>query len=811
MADFYRWVFNENKTDPNNIKDLYKLGQLTSEVLAKRFTLEEINDFIEWDLQKLHDPFLLNGIKEAVDLIKNSIINKEKITIYGDYDVDGITSTAILYKTLKEIGANVNFYIPERLTEGYGINEDAIKNLVFNGTNLMITVDCGISSINEVSLGKSLGLKIIITDHHSVPEKIPSADVVINPHIIQQYPFKDLAGVGVTFKLVQALIGDKAFNFLDIVSIGTIADIVPLKGENRIIVINGLKELNKTKNKGLEALIKVSGIDNIEIDEFHVGFVLAPRLNAAGRLKDASICVNLLINENESEVLEIANYLNQENIKRQKIEKDILEDAVRIIENQVDLKRDRVIVLSKNEWHSGVIGIVASRITEKYYRPVILISNTDGLGKGSGRSIEGFNLFNALEYCKEYLIKFGGHEMAAGLTIEENKIDLFRKKINEYANKQLKDIDLIPRLKIDSNVKDLAIDISVAKELNLLKPFGSGNNRPLFLFNNLKVTKAYLIGDKSHIKIFAQKGNNTYEMIYFGGGRFINKIKEGSLIDVVGTIDINVWNANTSVVIYIKDIRTKYKLDKYYKNIIKVLNKDRNFSFTKLHYTTIIDKRGIKDKYNYILELLSFEYKVAIIVNTIENLNSLIKFVKNKKIQNITFCSEYYKGNKIIVFSPEIKKDIIEYDNIVFLDIPFDISSFKNILLSNKKIHLLFNKLDLNYSKKAIENIIPNKNDFALIYKSIKDDDTTFLYKDNIFNNINLNSVKSLYCLKAMKELGLINAEESDNIFMVRKNFIKGKVDLKKAETMKEIHLLREDFLTFAELLVNQKIKEDLK
>jgi single-stranded-DNA-specific exonuclease len=811
MPKIYRWILKESKNSQlsQEIQKTYGLSKIIADMLASRLNLHEVKSFLNPDLKDLHSPYLLRGIKEAKELIQQHIASKDLITIYGDYDVDGITATAILYLTLKKLGAKLDYYIPERLVEGYGINEEAIDKIAERGTKLIISVDCGITSVKEVEKAKILGIDVIITDHHSIPKEIPQADVVINPHLPGiEYPFCDLSGVGVAFKLSQALIGEKAYELLDIVSIGTIADIVPLLGENRIIVKEGLKRLNETQNIGLKALIKASGLENVEIDEYHVGFILAPRLNAAGRLKSAEAAVRLLISHSKEEVEEIAEYLNQENLNRQQIENQILQQAIKKVEETVDLNREKVIVLWDENWHPGVIGIVASRITERFHRPSILISLGEEEGKGSGRSIEGFNLYKALEYCKDYLIKYGGHEMAAGINIEKNNLEIFKAKINEYADTVLSELDLIPSLKIEAKVKNEKIDIEIAKQVQKLKPFGSNNPRPNFLFEGLTVTKIFDLNSGRHKKIIAQKGKFVYELMLFDTAEKRNDIKIGDIIDVVGSVEINTWNGIESVIINVKDVRVKLPLFSYYKNLSKIMIEyklEKKEINRKVDY--IIDKRGINNKWEYVLKLFKGESKTAVIVNTAVELKSLLRYLKKEKFVNFSFCNMNCKKENGILFFTNSLEPLKYYDDIIIYDIPFKKEIFYYILYHSqgKKIHLVFNESDIYYNLKSFDEIFPQRKDFIKLYKFIEKGNT-ILFKEHLHPHLNLNPIKFLFCIKAMQEIGLINVKERDNIFMLSKNSVPQKVNIEQTQIMQRIFSAKKEFIEFAKFLVSQKI-----
>lgn len=811
MSEIYRWIYKEN---PNfqlaqQIQKEYGLHKIVANILSSKLDAQEVKNFLKPDLKNLYSPYLLKGIKEAKELIHQRIISGDPITIYGDYDVDGITATSVLYLTLRKLGAKVNFYIPERLAEGYGINEEAIDKIAQKGTKLIISVDCGITSVKEVEKAQFLGMDVIITDHHSIPKEIPKANVVINPHLPDiGYPFSDLAGVGVAFKLSYALIGEEAYEFLDIVSIGTIADIVPLLGENRIIVKEGLKRLNETRNIGLKALIKVSGLKNIEIDEYHVGFMLAPRLNAAGRLKSAEAAVKLLISQDVKEAEDIATYLNQENLNRQQIENQILQQAMERVKEGVDLDREKIIVLWNENWHPGVIGIVASRITERFHRPSILISLGEGEGKGSGRSIEGFNLYKALEYCKDYLVKYGGHEMAAGINIEKNNLEIFKTKINEYADTVLSKLDLIPPLRIDAMVTNEKIDIKIAKQLQEFKPFGSNNPRPNFLFNNLIVTKVVDINGGKHKKVIAQKDKSFYELMLFDAVDKGKDVKTKDIIDVVGTIEINRWNGIESVRINVKDLRIKCPLFSYYKNLSKIMVGHHMLKKEiEKKDAYIIDQRGINNKWEYVLKLFKKESKTAVIVNTITELKLLLRYLKKERFSEFSLCYSDCKSNNGILFFLNSLKSLKFYDDIIIYDIPFKKEIFYYILSHSqgKRIHLVFKETDIYYNLKSFDEIFPQRKDFIEFYKFIQKGNNIF-FKEHLHSQLSLNPIKISFCTRALKEIGLINVKERDNIFMLSKNYVPQKVNIEQTQIMQQIFSAKKEFIEFAKFIVSQKI-----
>lgn len=552
---------------------------------------ESVNEFLNPDLSRLHNPYLMKDMDRAVERIDDAIRKREKVVIYGDYDVDGITSTSILYRAFKKLGVDVSYYIPDRMNEGYGINKNALDYLKSIAANLIITVDTGISAIEEVEYVKSLGMDIIVTDHHECKDIIPDT-IVINPKRSDcGYPCKTLAGCGIAFKLIQALwihYGLSGFeDALDIAAIGTIADVVELKGENRVIVKHGLERVAISEKCGIKALKAVAGMGD-SISSYGIAFQIAPRINAVGRLSDAKIAVELFTTNDYDKALQIAKYLDQENRNRQRIEEEILKEAFEKIDKEVDLKRDRVIVLSSPNWHVGVIGIVASRIVEKFNRPVILIGEEGNLGRGSGRSIGGFNLFENLLKLSDYMVKFGGHELAAGLTIEIDYIDEFRKELNLLAEKVSAEV-FAEKLYIDMKVDNDEATLETAEILKLFEPYGSGNPSPVFSMEELSVVYKKGVGNnEQHLKMSLEKDELRYDAIMFNGSReFLDK--DWNFIDIVFNMDINEWNNNRNLQFLIRDMKPHVDwvretiFDNYYRYIRPVINqKLEKFDFTRI-------------------------------------------------------------------------------------------------------------------------------------------------------------------------------------------------------------------------------------
>ena len=555
-----KWELKEQNNElMEKIVEEHGISELLAKVLINRGIIEEnqIKIFLEPKRDDFHNPFLMNDMGKAVERILKAIENKEKTIIYGDYDVDGITSITVLKKFLKEQGLEVDYYIPNRLDEGYGLNKNAVQEIAENGYTLMITVDCGISGIEEINIANSLGIETIVTDHHEQAEELPKAYCVINPKRKDNtYPFRGLAGVGVVFKLIQAISIEKNLEatsylkYLDIVCIGTISDIVPLVDENRTIAKLGLLLVQRTKNIGLKELIKEIGYKTI--DSSMVSFGIAPRINACGRMGKQEEALKLFLTEDVNEAIEITKKLNEYNLERQETERRIFEQAIQDLE-KVDTQKLNSIVLAKEGWHHGVIGIVASRIMEKYYKPTILICIEGKEGKGSGRSVPGFDLHQALVESAEYLEKYGGHEMAVGLSLNMENYEKFKNQFEEIALKNnVKDI--FPVLEIDCEIKKEDLSNTTIEQIKLLEPFGEKNKKPLFVYKNLKIDSIRALSEGKHLKLILKDGNDSINAIGFNIGELVDEYRIGDKIDVVGTVEINSYNGLEQIQLNIKDI-----------------------------------------------------------------------------------------------------------------------------------------------------------------------------------------------------------------------------------------------------------------
>lgn len=529
---------------------------------------EEIEKFLDSETE-FADPFEIKDMEKAVNEILSAVDNSEKIAVYGDYDADGVTATALLYMYLEALGADVTYYIPSRTDEGYGLNKNAVDKLKSGGVKLIITVDNGINSVSEAKYIKECGIKLVITDHHQPGDTLPEAAAVVNPHRADdKSQFKDLAGVGVAFKLAAALDGSDCEgilqDFADIIAIGTVADIVPLKGENRELVIRGVEAVNASPRTGVAALKETAGCGDKLLTSVNIAFSLAPRINAAGRIESAETALKLLLTEDPDEAFHLAEKLDEFNRHRQETEASIAAEAIERIEKDPNLKHSKVLVVDGKDWHAGVIGIVASRIVDRYGKPAMVIAR-DGSGeaKGSCRSIDGFSLFDALSAVNDTLVRFGGHTLAAGFTVRDDMIDSFRKQINEYAEKLPV---FAPVLKLDCKLNPAAVSIGLIDSLALLEPFGAENPQPVFGFYGVTLTSVRPIGTTGkHIRITFEKKSTQYSAVYFGMTESEFPYEIGETIDIAATVDKNEFRGEVKPNIYIKAVKfSRFDDEKYF-------------------------------------------------------------------------------------------------------------------------------------------------------------------------------------------------------------------------------------------------------
>ena len=555
-----KWeIYQTNEEKVEELQEKYKLNRLLSILLTNREITEEteITKFLNPKRSDFYDPFGMPDMEKAVERILKAIENKEQIIIYGDYDVDGITSVTVLKSFLEERGIQVNVYIPNRLNEGYGLNKTAMEEIAKQGNKLMITVDCGITAVEEVEYAKKFGIETIITDHHEPAEELPKAIAVVDAkRKDNKYECRNLAGVGVVFKLIQALsiklgLDQKEYlKYLDIVCVGTISDIVPLTDENRVIVKLGLKLVEQTKNLGLKEILQSCGYS--KINSTTISFGVAPRINACGRMGHQEEALNLLLSKEENEVKKLTQKINEYNKTRQEIEKNIYNEAIEQIEKEGNDNKNTIVVFGKG-WHHGVIGIVSSKITELYFKPSILLCEEDGKCKGSGRSIPGFDLHEALMECNDTIDKFGGHAMAVGININKEKIEEFKEKFEKIAKE--KEVDkIIPILNLDAEIKLDDVNKEMVDSLKELEPFGEANKMPIFAFRNLKIDSIRSLSDGKHLRLSVKDNKNIINAIGFNMGTLTDTYRIGDRVDIAGNLEINSFNGVDSIQINIKDI-----------------------------------------------------------------------------------------------------------------------------------------------------------------------------------------------------------------------------------------------------------------
>ena len=569
----------------------------------------------------LIDPYTLPDMEKAAQRVNQALENGERITVFGDYDCDGVTSTALLYSYLCSRGANVDYYIPDRAAEGYGMNKGAIALLKSRGTNIIITVDNGISAIEEVAYAKTLGIDVVVTDHHRVGEVLPDAAAVVDPHRADSFcEFSEWAGVGVAFKLICALDGSEGYELLeqygDIVALGTVADIVPLKSENRIIVRSGIAFMNSALEDGslrvgLKALLEIGG--SVEtLDASAVAYRIAPRINAAGRMGSAERALRLLLTENKDEAKELAREISDANVQRQATETEITASAVEYIENTPEIKHGRVLVVEGEGWHQGVIGIVASRLVEKYGKPCIVISKNGDIAKGSGRSIDGFSLYDALSFCGDILTQFGGHVLAAGLTVDSDKIGAFRDRINEYAQSREA---VIPTLKIDCKLNPSSINTETVESLRVLEPYGAENPQPLFGIYNMEITAVQPVGAGKHLRITVKRNNNYITVIMFSVSLEEFPYKTGDVVDLAVKLGENEYQGKLQVSVQAKAIKFSNSNDD---EVMKSLNDYEDFCAgleisSEKREDVCIDREFCGNVYKYIKANNGWNYSAEVL------------------------------------------------------------------------------------------------------------------------------------------------------------------------------------------------------
>ncbi len=779
-------VKSSNPTLKVILANQLNISEVLAQLLINRgiHTVEEAQAFLGKKLT-MHDPLLMKDMDKALAAVMNCLHDGLPILVHGDYDVDGITGTALLVNALHRLGGVVDFYIPPR-EQGYGLHSETLHWAYEEGYRLIITVDCGISALGEAELASELGLTLVITDHHEPGNELPQAEAVVNPKRPDcSYPFKELAGVGVALKLIQAIYQQIGlpkhawYDLLDVACLGTVADIVPLLGENRVIVKAGLEQLAHSPNIGLSALKEVSGVANRSIDTRSVGFALAPRLNAAGRVGDPRLGVDLLLCPEPERAKEMALKLDAYNQQRQNIETQVLEEALAMVEQHPEFLERKVLVLSSENWHHGVIGIVASRLLERYHRPVLLISLTGEEGKGSARSIDNFHLYDALEHCKEYLTAFGGHSKAAGFSIQTRDIEKFAQKINDYADEVLTDDDLIPTINIDSVISIDEISEQVVQELELLAPFGHCNPGPLFGSRDLCMLNWRTVGEKqNHLKIKVQGKAAVMEGIGFNLAAYAEMLAAQDSVDIAFVPEINEWNGRRSVQLKVKDIAKKAvlrhddisceyfsedltrhsqlllnnkrlrlsspdyilrRLEAYKKNG-PVSEKTKEMSVDFWDKINLHDYRECPDRLDTLMDLINQE-SVVILVNSGYQVIELAHTMALRKPELAHRIAYYCRGfpdetadyikrlaaadsGVVLVTTPALARtlEIRNIGRVVLYYPPFSargLQSAANAAGPGGDLYLMFNTEDISSASKVLTTLAPERDCLAALYKHL--------------------------------------------------------------------------------------------
>lgn len=695
-----KWLVKVSHSEKERIAEAERLAKelglhtATAQLLINRgcSTISDASDFLAKRTEQFHDPFIMADMEKAASKILETVENKKKIVVYGDYDVDGVTSVSILCLYLKKIGADVDYYIPSRINEGYGMSEASISRIKSMNTALIVTVDTGITAVEEAKIIKSLDMTLIVTDHHECYGELPDAYAVVNPKRPDcSYPFKDLAGVGVVFKLLCAIeilrnknakaidcIRSICLDYIDLVAIGTIADVMPLRDENRLIVSVGLMYIEKNPRMSLEQLIIASIGDakspKRKITSGYIGFTIAPRINAAGRIKDASIAVELFLSDDKVQASKLAEQLCNINSQRQQEENLIIEEAYDKIEKEHDFKHDPVIVLDHESWHHGIIGIVASRITERYGKPCIMISfddagdnkdSVESLGKGSGRSIKGMNLVDALNHCSDLLEKYGGHELAAGLSIKRENLDDFKQKINDFARGCFDGVEPISHIEAEYELLPEEVTMEQAVELYKLEPYGVSNPVPVFVMYDMVVSSITTVGQGKHTKLLLAKDSLVINAMCFRKSQDDIDVLVGDKVDVMFNLDINEFQNTKNLQYIVKDIRLNYEDYKKEESEIALYHriKDGSFDFSKIgekQIKEIVPERGdFADVYNLLkkeLRLDNNKFSIRGIQSLLKQHGITMKYVKLKYIILV-----FQEMNILGVDKPEDKEDVYQF------------------------------------------------------------------------------------------------------------------------------------------------------
>ncbi|ABR48505.1 single-stranded-DNA-specific exonuclease RecJ [Alkaliphilus metalliredigens QYMF] len=821
------WTYKDyNEIEIKKMSEELGVLPFTAQILTNRKVIDtrEAKRFIDSSLEQLHDPFLLKDMKKAVDRIQEAIQKNEKIWIYGDYDVDGVSSTSIMLQYFKTIDFSVDYYIPDRVQEGYGINQEAIQLIKSRGGNLIITVDCGITSFEEIALANSLSIDMIITDHHECQGAVPEAYAIINPKQHDcSYPFDSICGCGLALKLIQALTPKEEFKstiylYIDIVAIATVADIVPLVDENRIFVKNGLQYMPDTKNLGVQALLEVCKLKDRKLNAGHIGFSLGPRINAAGRIGSADSGVKLLTSSDPAEVQQLAHFLNEENQNRQEIEVKILDEAINMIESSGQFNIDKVLVLAKEGWHHGVIGIVASRIVERYHKPVIILAIEGDKAKGSARSIPKLNLFEAMNQCKDLFLKIGGHEQAAGLTLKSENIEAFRMKINDIVNQTLSPEDFIAQIHCDGLLSLDVVEDSLIDELGNLEPYGMGNPSPKFIGYDFTIVDIRAVGvDGKHLKLKLGSKSKQVDAIGFNFGDYSDHIEQGDKIHLVYTPEFNEFRGQKNIQLQIKDIKTVkpvYSIeDDFIKNYYDSLELKENHEINLPKETYLSRLKIFNSRESFISQELKEQKQPLILVYTINETLKLMNFLDIRNRSEVKKVNFYFyepesspKTNEIhVVVNPNIDKiDLKRYNNIILYDMPFNEGDLVNLIEMSEleEIIAFHNKDDELYNEVILKSIIPTKMDLAKIYKLLKNQKTyhdgfsleTIARELQHLFEMSINKVFWENTLRIFQEGSLLEYRSSQGQYQVKLNPTPQKIDIEALDYYQKLLAQYKDF-----------------
>ena len=718
------------------------ISQLVAQLLINRGieTEDAAHAYLYPTLDQLHSPFLLHGMEQVVERIRVAMKGGEQIWIFGDYDVDGTTATSLLISTFRHLDFPVKPYIPNRFDEGYGLNKAAIEKLAEQGCDLLITVDCGITSIEEVQLANTLGIDVIITDHHQPPPgQLPPAIGVITPKMPEsEYPFDGLAGVGLAFKLAHGLMGGNDLSpflqsQLDLVALGTVADMAPLMGENRVLSSLGLVELNKRERPGIKALCDVANYsDNRLILGYTLGFVLGPRINAVGRMDEAAKVVELLTTESYEKATPIAEEMETHNKNRQEVQNRIQEQAAAKIEKNRDHVEKKGLIVHDKDWHQGVLGIVAARLLNQYNRPVFVLSVKGDKASGSGRCIEGMNLADSLNACSDLLVKHGGHQAAAGLTIKTENIDEFTARFDQYACEHLSDEDLIPKLKLDLEVQSSYLTLQAIEELQQLEPFGEENSPPRLALYNLRLQRPpSIIGkEKNHLKLFVTDGERTLEAVGWGMADHLIALKNRNIrLDLAFEPQINEWNNSRSVQLRIEDLRVRALERSTVATMFPTKEEESPVKF--------IDRRTLKSKQDYLSNLLKREEKTLLYVRDERALDQLFEMLGStenmgrceadmSEVDREQLSDKLADGELFAIASSCTLTELPHISHIVFCHpTPQHLTFFDRCKPAFKSpettyIHLIYQPRDIEWMQKCISWEYPDKEILQKLYKCLQ-------------------------------------------------------------------------------------------